>query len=207
MDDPHRITTEAELREVIAEPSPVIHTKIFDHLDEYAAAFIGHSPLLLFATSDRAGALDVSPKGDAPGFVLVEDAHTLVIPDRPGNRLAYGFRNLLENPEVGIIFLVPGVTETLRINGTAEVTRDPALLERLSARDKPALLATRVRVRESFFHCGKAFIRSALWKPETWPSGVRADIGKQIAKKLDAPEEVAVSIENGLTEDYEKRLY
>ena len=205
--DPHRIETEAQLREVIPEPGRSIDLKLFDHVDEYAAAFIARAPLLLLATADREGRLDVSPKGDAPGFVAVADPRTLLIPDRPGNRLAYGFRNLLERPEVGMIFVVPGVTETLRVNGEAEITRDPELLARLSAREKPALVVTRVRVRECFFHCGKAFIRSSLWKPQSWPKGVKANIGRQIATRAKGGDTLAESIEQGLEKSYRTGLY
>ncbi len=201
MSDPYLIRTEAELREVIAEPNAVIEQKIFDHVDEFASAFIREAPLLLLATVGRDGGLDVSPKGDAAGFVHVEDEKTLVIPDRPGNKLAYGFSNILANPAVGLIFVVPGVVETLRVNGRAEITRDPALLERLTARNKPAILATRVHVDESFFHCGKAFVRSSLWKPATWPEGVKANIGKQIAKRNRAGDDLADAIDKGLAED------
>jgi PPOX class probable FMN-dependent enzyme len=204
--DPHVIRTDAELREVIPEPSAVIEQKIFDHVDEFAGAFIRKAPLLLLATVGADGGLDVSPKGDAAGFVRVEDEKTLVIPDRPGNKLTYGFRNILANPAIGLIFVVPGVMETLRINGQAEITRDPALLEQLSARHKPAVLATRVRVEESFFHCGKAFVRSSLWKPSSWPEGVKANIGKQIAKRNAAGDDLAEAIEKGLAEDLKTGL-
>jgi PPOX class probable FMN-dependent enzyme len=206
MPDSHRIESVAALREAIPEPSPVIHQKVFDRVDEYARAFIERAPLVLVATSDAQGRIDVSPKGDAPGFVAVEDERTLVLPERPGNKLAYGFRNLLENPHLGLIFLVPGVTETLRVNGRAAISRDPALLERLAARGKPALLATRVAVEECFFHCGKAFIRSKLWDPGSWPQGVRANLGKQMARKLGAGDELANAIEDGLAKDYREGL-
>jgi PPOX class probable FMN-dependent enzyme len=207
MVDPHRITTAAELREVIAAPSAIIEQKVFEQIDEYAAAFIARSPLVLLATANARGELDVSPKGDAPGFVVVDDPQTLLLPDRPGNRLAYGFHNILEQPRVGLIFLVPGVSETLRVNGDAEITRDPALRERLTAGGKPAVLVTRIRVRECFFHCGKAFIRSALWKPESWPIGVKAEIGKQFARVLRGDAQLADAIDAGLADDYAKNLY
>ena len=171
MSDPYRIENEAQLREVIPEPHAMVQQKVFDCVDPIAREFISHAPLVLLASVDAEGRLDVSPKGDAPGFVHVLDERTLALPERPGNKLAYGFRNILARPRVGMIFVVPGVTETLRVNGGAELTRDPELLERLAARGKPALLATRVRVEECFFHCGKAFVRSALWKTGSWPSG------------------------------------
>jgi len=207
MTDPHRIRSEAELRAVIGEPSDLVHQKLFDHVDRFAQEFIRLTPLILVATVGPDGDLDVSPKGDEAGFVSVEDLNTLLIPERPGNKLAYGFRNMLHNAKIGIIFVVPGVTETLRVNGSVELTRDPEILERLSARNKPALLATRVTVEESFFHCGKAFIRSKLWKPKTWPEGAKANIGKQIAARSKAGEDVAEAVEKALLESYETRLY
>ena len=207
MTDPHRIRSEAELEEMLGAPSPLVQSKIFDHVEEYAAAFIARAPLLLLATSDRDGRLDVSPKGDAPGFVAVEAPNTLLLPDRPGNKLAFGFRNILQNPRVGMIFLVPGTTETLRVNGTAELTRDPALLERFAVRGKHALLVTRIRVEESFFHCGKAFLRSGLWDSGTWPEGYRVNLGKQLAPRLGGGDELAAQIEEGLVDGYKTRLY
>ncbi len=199
--DPHRIESVEQLREIIGEPMAGLGAKNVDHLNEFARAFLARCPFLVLATTDVEGHLDASPKGDAPGFVLIEDDRHLVIPDRPGNKLAYGFSNILANPSVGLIFVVPGVVETLRVNGRAEITRDPALLERLTARNKPAILATRVHVDESFFHCGKAFVRSSLWKPATWPEGVKANIGKQIAKRNRAGDDLAEAIEKGLAED------
>jgi len=207
MTDPYVVRDESELREIIAEPNPMLAQKIFDHVDPYAKRFVETSPLIFVSTVDARGDLDVSPKGDAPGFVVVEDEKTLLIPERPGNKLAYGFRNILASGKVGLIFVIPGVTETLRINGSAELTRDPAILERLAARNRPAILATRIKVEESFFHCGKAFIRSSTWKSETWPEGFKADIGKQFASRSGGPEELADTIEEGLQKDYETGLY
>jgi len=207
MSTPHIIATLKELREVIPEPNPILEQKIFDHVDRYAQKFIERAPMVLMATVSADGKLDVSPKGDAPGFVSVEDPNTLLIPDRPGNKLADGFRNMLANPRIGLIFVIPGVSETLRVNGSVELTRDPEILERLSARNKPAILATRVAVEESFFHCGKAFIRSKLWKAETWPEDFKANIGKQFASRTDAGDELANAIDEGMRKDYETGLY
>jgi PPOX class probable FMN-dependent enzyme len=162
---------------------------------------------VLLATSGSDGSLDVSPKGDAPGFAVVDDPKTILLPDRPGNKLAYGFRNILATGRLGLIFVVPGVTETLRVNGSAEHTRDPALLERLSARNKPALLVTRLTVEECFFHCGKAFVRSKLWKTDTWPQGVKAEIGRQMARKLGAGDDLATTIDEGMARDERENLY
>lgn len=207
MRDPHSIQTEAQLRDLLGEPTAAVQQKIFDHVDEYAAAFIAKAPLAFLATCDGDGQLDVSPKGDAPGFVVVEDDKTLLLPDRPGNKLIFGFRNILQNPRVALIFVVPGVTETLRVAGSAELTRDPDLLTRLGARGKPALLVTRIHVEECFFHCGKAFLRSELWQPTTWPKGAAANIGKQLARKMNGGDDVAALIEEKLQEGYRERLY
>jgi PPOX class probable FMN-dependent enzyme len=162
MTDPHAVRTEAQLREIIPEPEPGLARKLFDHLDPFAQEFVAKSPLLFVATYGPKSGIDVSPKGDAPGFVHVDSSRTLSIPERRGNRLAYGFRNLLRKPSIGLLFVVPGVTETLRVNGKAEIRKDPALLERLAGGGKPAILVTRVLVEECFFHCGKTFLRSTL---------------------------------------------
>ena len=134
------IDTEEALRAVIGEEIPGLGEKNEAVLNEFAVDFIARSPFLVLSTADAQGRLDASPKGDAPGFVAVEDERTLLIPDRLGNRLAYGHRNILANPHVGVLFMIPGTTETLRVNGTATLTADPDLLERLAARGRPAVL-------------------------------------------------------------------
>src|SRR6059036_1372446 len=165
----HVVTTESELRELIGSPSQRAIKKDVAVLDEHCRAFIARSPFLLLATASARGRCDVSPKGDAPGFVRVLDDRHLVIPDRPGNRRLDGMRNILRNPHVGLIFLIPGREETLRVNGRAWIVRDEAILGSLKARDKQPLLAIGVEVEECFFHCPKAFRRSQLWEPEAWP--------------------------------------
>lgn len=207
MSDPWRIDHEDQINEILGDTSELVKQKIFDHVDEYAAAFIARAPLLLLATSDRDGRLDVSPKGDAPGFVTLQNSTILLLPERPGNKLAFGFRNILQNPRVGMIFVVPGTTETLRANGRAELTRDPALLESMSVKGKPALLVTRITVEECFFHCGKAFLRSHLWKPESWPADYRVNLGKQLANRMGGDDNVAEAIEAGLAQSYKTTLY
>ena len=164
------VTSEQELREILGAPNPRSLLKEHAHVDPHARAFIGLSPLLLMATSGADGRCDVSPKGDAPGFVLVLDERRLVIPDRPGNKRLDGMRNLLVNPHIGLIFLVPGRPDTLRVNGRACLTRDPDLLERCVAHGKTPTLAIGVEVEECFLHCPKAFLRSRLWATEHWPA-------------------------------------
>lgn len=205
-EDPYRVATPEALRGVIGEPSPAVRTKIFPTLGDTEQAFIARSPFLLMATADAAGHVDVSPKGDGPGFVAVEDERTLLVPDRKGNRLAMGLENLLENPRLSLIFLVPGTGETLRVNGDAVLTRDPTLLERLSARGQPALLAVRVTVRECFFHCAKAFLRARLWEPEAWPERGRVSFGKLLAPRLGADARAAEAIDAAIEDDYARNL-
>jgi PPOX class probable FMN-dependent enzyme len=205
-DDPHRITTVEQLRALIGDCNPTTQLKIGAALDQHARAFIGRSPFLVLSTADGAGGADISPKGDAPGFVAVEDDGTLLIPDRSGNRLVYGLQNILANPHVGILFMIPGTGETLRVNGRASLTNDPAVCQRLTSRGKPALLAIRVAVEECFFHCAKAFLRAALWKPETWPTDVKVSFGKIVAGKLGSGDDVAQAIDVMIEENYRTDL-
>ena len=165
----HPITTLEELRALMGEPSELARKKQIDHLDAHCREYIAHAPFLLIGTADAAGRCDVSPKGDAPGFVHVLDERHLVIPDRPGNKRLDSVRNILENPHIGLIFLVPRYEETLRINGRATITRDPELLARFEVTGKLPKLAIGVEVEEVFMHCAKAFRRSSLWQPEQWP--------------------------------------
>jgi len=202
----HSITTLEQLRAIIGEPRPMVQLKVLKVLDENTSDFIRRSPFLVLATADRAGNQDASPKGDHPGFVVVEDEHTLLIPERKGNKLAFGYRNILENPHVGLIFMIPGTGETLRVNGAAELTKDPAVCERLTARGAPAILAIRVQVHECFFHCAKAFIRSQLWKPETWAAPHEISFGKIFAAKTGAGKDVAEQIDSRVARDYREGL-
>ena len=163
------VTTEDALRALVGTPSDLALRKQISALDAHCQDFIAHAPFVLVATANAAGQCDVSPKGDAPGFVHVLDEHHLVIPDRPGNKRFDGIRNILENPHVGILFMVPRYEETLRVNGRATITRDPEILERMEVQGKRPLVAIGVEVEEVFMHCAKAFRRSSLWQPEKWP--------------------------------------
>ena len=162
------ITTEARLREIYGPPTPRAAAKQIDHLDRHCRAFIAASRFLVIATSDGTR-LDVSPKGDRAGFVVVEDDTHLLIPDWPGNSRIDGLRNLLAHPNVGLIFLIPGVRETLRVNGTATIHDEAELLEKCAHQGRLPLTVIRVAVEEVFLHCAKALMRSQLWQPETWP--------------------------------------
>ena len=202
----HVIQTEAELRDVIGAEIPGLAEKNQPRLNQFAIDFIAKSPFLVLSTADAEGRIDASPKGDGPGFVLVEDEGNLVIPDRPGNRLAYGHHNILANPRVGVLFLLPGTPETLRVNGRASLTAEPDLLERLAARGKPAVLAIRVEVEEVFFHCAKAFLRGRVWKPETWGEKHEVSFGKMFAAQRNAPAETADAIDAMVEADYRENL-
>ncbi len=162
------ITTETRLREIYGPATPRALVKQLDHVDGHCRAFIAASPFVVMATSDGAR-LDVSPKGDRPGFVVVEDDRHLLIPDWPGNSRIDGMRNILAHPGVGLIFLIPTVRETLRVNGTAAIHDAPELLEQCAHRGRRPLTVIRVAVEEVFLHCAKALLRSKLWQPETWP--------------------------------------
>ena len=204
--DAFAIRTPEALRELVGPGLPGLELKNDKQLDEFAIDFLSRTPFLVLATSDANGNLDASPKGDGPGFVLVEDERTLIIPDRPGNKLVYGHLNILENPKVGLIFMIPGTPETLRVNGTAELTADPAVLERLAARGRPAVLAIRVHVGECFFHCAKAFIRSKLWKPETWPERHRVSFGEMLVKKAGGDDSTVRAVDESVEADYRDNL-
>lgn len=204
--DPYRITSADQLRSRIGEPSPLVEHKLWRSLEPVAIDFITRSPFLLLATSDAAGNLDVSPKGDGPGFVAVEDPSTLLIPDRKGNKLIFGLQNILANPHVGLIFLIPGTGETLRVNGTAELTADPVVLEKLSARGQPAVVAIRVTVQECFLHCAKAFLRAQLWQPAGWPPRQPLSFGKILAPRIGGDEALAQKIDQFVEEDYKTNL-
>jgi len=164
------IGTAAEVRAILGEDFPSQTAKIIDHIDPHCRAWIERCPFLVVSSVNASGAMDVSPKGDPPGFVKVLDEHTLAIPDRLGNRRGDTFFNVLENPNVGLVFIVPRRREVVRVSGTAQVVRDPDLLETMTVNGKKPDLALLVRVREAFFHCGKAMIRSGMWEPDRWAS-------------------------------------
>jgi len=172
------LSTEAAVENVIGKPSPKVLAKVVNHLDDICRSFIARSPFVVVASSDSAGNLDVSPKGDPPGFVCVLDDRTIAIPERLGNRRADTFRNVLQNPSVGLIFIVPDKGETLRISGSARIVRDAWLLERMKVADRVPELALVVTVEEAFIHCTKCMVRSQIWKPETWNSEGLVSIGE-----------------------------
>ncbi len=160
------IASQAELRRTYREPAPRAQQKVLDHIDRHARDFIALSPFCVVSSLGADGRQDTSPRGDPPGFVAVLDERTLLIPDRPGNNQVDSLQNVIAHPEVGLLFLVPGMNETLRVSGTAEIVTDEALLAPLSIGRRAPLSGLRITVEEAFLHCGRSLIRSRLWEPE-----------------------------------------
>jgi uncharacterized protein len=198
------------LRELMGTPSERAVRKQLSALDAHCIEFISRSPFALLGTSNREGRCDVSPKGDHPGFALVLDHQTLVIPDRPGNRRIDSLQNILDNPHVGLLFLIPGMAETLRVNGSACLVRDAGLLDRMAVDGKKPLLGIEVHVDEAFLHCARSFLRAKLWDPSTFmhraemPSLARmiANQTRPVDRTDSAHEEIVEAAERNVEEAY-----
>lgn len=202
------VRTEAELRAIVREPSQLIRDKDIGRIDEHARTIIAHSPFVLLATANAEGTCDVSPRGDPAGSVLVLDDHRLAIADRPGNHRVDSFRNVLRNPHVGLLFLVPGMNETLRVNGRASLVSDAPFFDDLTVKGKRPRLAVLVEVEELYMHCAKAFLRSSLWDPETWPERSSLPTLGRIAKDHMGLKDVPVeAIDADLNRDAELNRY
>lgn len=200
------IASEAELEDLLGRPLPRVANKDRGFLHEHDRQWLARSPFCLVATAGADGTCDVSPKGDPPGFTLVLDDTTIAIPERPGNRRADGFRNILRNPHVGLVFLVPGRGDTLRINGRARLVREASFFDRMTVRGHRPSLALLVEIEQVFYHCAKAFLRSALWKPETWdPEAVPSRA--RIAQSVERPDEALRDLEAYYGPAYADRLY
>ena len=160
------VRNRAELRTVYPEPRPRAAQKVLDHLDVHCRNFIEMSPFCVLSTTGSNGRADASPRGDPPGFVKILDAHTLLIPDRPGNNQIDSLQNIIDHPVVGLLFFVPGMNETLRVCGSAEIVSDEELLAPLSVGGRAPLSGVKITIKDAFLHCGRALIRSRLWDPE-----------------------------------------
>ncbi|MCW5624633.1 MAG: pyridoxamine 5'-phosphate oxidase family protein [Burkholderiales bacterium] len=176
-----RITTVEQLRAIFGHPKPAVARKLQNRLTPQAIRFLEKSPLAFLSTTDARGQSMVSPKGDVPGFITAEDEHTLLLPERSGNNLVFTLQNILHQPRVALIALVPGTGETLRIEGTAELLDDTDLRARFTVRDRPALLVMRITVEMAYFHCAKSLLRSGVWNPTSWPEALRISFGEEIA--------------------------
>lgn len=202
------VATEAELREIMGKPGTLAVGKQLDRLDRHCRDFIALSPFVLVGTYNAAGRSDVSPRGDEPGFVAVLDDRTLAVPERPGNRRLDSLLNILETGAVGLLFLIPGFEETLRVNGRARVVRDADVLGRTASHGKRPRVAIGVEVEECFLHCAKAFKRSGLWRPEGWPErSALPSLGRMLRDQGAAPGASVEELEGGIEESYAKRLY
>lgn len=162
------VSTVDELRAIVGQPDRYVANKVRDRLSPVQRDWLAHSPLCFVATTDALGRVDVSPKGDPPGFVHVIDDTTIAIPERPGNKRVDGYLNVLQNPHVGTLFLIPGRGDTLRINGSARILSDADYFDAMAVQGKRPILALEIAVEEVFFHCAKAFLRSDTWDPSTW---------------------------------------
>lgn len=168
--NPHRLTnhvldSEAALRALIGEPTALVCAKISNRLNRLTREFILRAPFVCLATADRQGRCDVSPRGDPPGFVRILDDVTLLLPERPGNRIADSLRNILENARIGLLFIIPGVGETFRVNGRAVLTTDAALLAPCVVEGKVPKLGILIDIEQAYTQCSKAFLRSHFWDP------------------------------------------
>jgi hypothetical protein len=201
------ITTIAELRSRIPEPNTATSAKILPALDEQARAFIQRAPLVFMATRDAAGHVDVSPKGDGPGFAWIENDTTLLIPERPGNNIAFGPQNILTTKSIGLIFVLPGTGETFRVNGTASLHDDPELLARLGTAERPALLAIRVKIERCYFHCARAFNRGRIWQPESWDAPRKVSFGKIISPRIGGDDSLAAMIDSFVAKGDTEQLW
>ena len=207
MTDSHRIETIDNLKSVIGEPMEFLLEKVVDSLDESMRGFIARSPLVFVSTIDSNGLPDVSPKGDPAGFVQVDRQGNLLVPERPGNRLTFGFHNILNNGQIGLIFVVPNERETLRVKGRASLRQDPEQLEKMAVKGKPALLYTHVDVTEAFFHCGKAMIRSKMWQPDSWGGREKSAMVRQLASRMGGDEQLEEIIDAEVEKSYVEELY
>ena len=203
------ITTIEELRTVINAPAADsgVRRKELQFIDPHARNFIARSPFALLSTSGTSGRCDVSPRGDGPGFVRVLDDRTVIVPDRPGNRRLDSMENIIENPHAGLLFLIPNVDETLRMNGRATITADRELLEPMEMKGKVPTLGIIIEVEELFFHCARAFRRANLWQPDTWID--RSEIptlGKIMADQLKLGDAIVDEIDEDL-ERANRNLY
>jgi PPOX class probable FMN-dependent enzyme len=203
------ITSHEALRKIYKTPEPDAGSirKELKQLDRHCRSFIARSPFVLIGSSDGKGNADVTPKGDKPGFAVVLDDNTIAIPDRPGNNRLDTLENIVVNPAVGLLFLIPGMNETLRINGEAKITIDATLRERLAVEGKPPQSVVIITVKAAYMHCAKAFMRSELWKPESWPERSSMPTLGEILRDQLAVDQSASETDRRLDEAYKQTLW
>lgn len=201
------LSSEEELRSLLGEPSKRAEDKVISKIDTHCKTMIMHSPFLVLSTSNQNGTCDASPRGDSPGFVHIIDEKHILIPERPGNKRIDSLRNLITNPHVGLLFFIPGMQETLRINGRAFIIRDQEWIEKMSVNGRHPLVGIVVEVEEIFIHCAKAFIRSGLWNQVTWPQRENLPTMSEILKVHASLETALEEIDDSLIESYTQKLY
>jgi PPOX class probable FMN-dependent enzyme len=201
------ISTRDRLRELITPPSDLVRNKAIGRIDDICRRFIAASPFVMIATRGADGRLDVSPKGDPAGFVAVLDERTLAIPDRLGNNRLDTLENVLVHPEVGLIFVIPGHNDTLRVSGEARIVRDGPLQKRLAVNGKTPALVLVVTVEEAFMHCSKCMVRSRLWREEEWPDRSRVATLAEAMIAHASPKETIGEMQAIIDDDRENRLY
>jgi hypothetical protein len=199
------ITDEAQLREIVGEPNTVVVTKIADRLNPLTRQFIERSPFVCVGTASPDGGLDVSPRGDPTGFVRILDERTLIMPERPGNRIADTLTNLLQDPRIALLFLIPGVGDTFRVNGTAEIIDDPELLAGSAVEGTPPRLGLLIAIEEAYTQCPKAIIRSELWNPERHVERSQLPRIGEILRSLNDPSFDVEAYERERDERYARR--
>ncbi|UBV17000.1 pyridoxamine 5'-phosphate oxidase family protein [Mycolicibacterium fortuitum] len=198
------VTSVDDLRALVGHPTAAAANKVTARLSEAQQVWLKQSPLGFVATTDAQGRVDVSPKGDPPGFVHIIDDTTIAIPERPGNRRADGYLNVLERPHVGTVFVIPGRGDTLRINGTAQILSDADYFDTMTVNGKRPILALEIAVDEVFFHCPKAFLRSDTWKPETWNPTAAPSVA-QMAKEFK-PDQSRAELDEYYREDNLRKI-
>jgi uncharacterized protein len=201
------VTSLEDLRRLYKAPGDGPIRKELRLLDRHSRAFIAKSPFLLIGSSDGQGNADVTPRGDKPGFVAVLDDRTIAIPDRPGNNRLDTLENIVAEPAVGLLFLIPNMNETLRVNGHARITADEGLRERLAVDGRRPATVLVVQVRSVYMHCAKAFLRSGLWAPETWPARSEMPTLGEILKDQIAYAATAAEADEALAEAYAKSMW
>jgi uncharacterized protein len=201
------VTSVDHLRAIVGHPTQAVADKVADHLGSVHRLWLSRSPLAFLATTDAAGRVDVSPKGDPPGFAHVLDARTLALPERPGNRRVDGYLNVLERPHVATVFVIPGRGDTLRVNGTARIMADADYFDAMTVQGKRPILALEITVEEVFFHCPKAFLRSETWKPASWMPDAVPGVAELIRMMdADLSDEDFAALQRQVDEDALRRV-
>lgn len=203
----HQVTDSARIREILGEPKPRVKAKVTDHIDETARRFIAASSFAVLSTRRADGGVDVTPRGDPAGFALVLDSRTIALPERPGNRRADALFNILEDPAVGLLFLIPGHSDTLRVSGRATIVEDPDLAARMEVRGHEPDLIVKVEVERVLSHCPKAFIRAGMWDPDAWPDTSDVPTLGEMMKSHGRLETPLDELSEAIAHDRKTRLY